>query len=82
MSYVVLLREILEKHQNEDLWFLILEDDIKIKDGFYDLIINLIEDFKGINTDYVRLYSDPQVAENQFSENMKIKNNIYYVCFN
>ena len=77
MSHMLLLREIVKQYQEEDLWFLILEDDIMVREGFCDFIRNLIEDLNGVDTDYVRLYSDPRVASRQFSEKLKIKHNIY-----
>ena len=79
MSHMLLLREIVKQYQEEDLWFLILEDDIMVREGFCDFIRNLIEDLNGVDTDYVRLYSDPRVASSQFSEKLKIKHNIYHM---
>lgn len=75
LSHQMLLEQILNKNLLED-WYLILEDDITIKNLDFNMINNILQKADDNNSDYIQLFTHPKFLSKQKSQE-SIYTNLY-----
>lgn len=76
LSYLNLFSNIISSSPDRE-WHLIIEDDIKIEEGFTEFISLLLKTLEKVDTEYVSLYGDPSKNPEQFIPRYHIKDNLY-----